>query len=239
MLPGAHGPSEPPEITASSDSESSNVSEDEEDEPTGDGVCTCVSAHADPLVRSGRVTLPDPEKIEVPFGTLGLGYTVVEDVKPLLSGVHLTPVQHPGAGREGQVIRKDLLFEQHAAVKQEGGRAAASTLLQEQQSQPQYMVIGSDVDENRLPHAAGPGAAVEAAAISNRHFARKPNKYGGLTGVVQEHARPAIMHCAEVVSKFLKDAGRVSKGFQEFPPGYEANSQDAATSLHVKTTLLR
>lgn len=179
------------------------------------------------------------ESMPVMFGTLAKGYASVETLLPCPPHVHLTRAEHPGAGRESQVARKGVALEQYNEVKQVDGIYAGSALLAAQESNPQYMVIGSCVLEADLPHVAGSGAAVEYAAIVNRHFAQKINQFGGQTGVVQEHALPAINGACAAVTEVLKDAGRVAQEFQEFPEGYELDPQDAVrATVHKRTTLL-
>jgi len=182
---------------------------------------------------------PDLDAIPVPFGTLGQGYAAVAEVKALPAHVHLTPADHPGAGRERQVAQQAHELAQYNAVKETSSLIGASELLHERTTNPQFMVIGSKVAEKELPYVAGSGPDIEEAAIANRHFALKANKYGGLTGVVQEHARPAILGACERVLKLLIDAGRCAHEFQPFPEGYDVNPRDASDSLHKKTTLLR
>jgi hypothetical protein len=181
----------------------------------------------------------DRDTVPVPFGTLGQGYASVEDVKPLPAHVKLKPADHPGAGRERQVVEQAVNLEQYNTVKDDAGLAAGSTLLHQRASHPQFMAIGSYVHEEELPYVAGTGKDIEKAAIANRHFAEKVNEFGGLTGVVQDAALPAINGVTDNVLKLLKDAGRVAKEFQEFPDGYDVNSKDAADSLYKKSTLLK
>jgi len=129
-------------------------------------------------------------------------------------------------------------LEVYNALKDTSDRAAGSAWLGEQNTQPQFMVVGSHVTESELPHVAGEGASVQRAAILNRHFAVKPNSVGGVTGVVQENALKGITGACEQVLKLLKKAGRCAHEFQEFPEGFDAQPSDAAASLHKRSTLL-
>lgn len=174
----------------------------------------------------------------IPFGTLGQGYCTVENINPPPSFVSLKKAQHPGAGRESQTIRYDVDLEVYNNVKAVDGLIAASELLAQRQSNPQYMTIGSSVHEESLPSVAGGGEETQRAAIGNRHFKEVANEYGGVTGVVQECARPAIEAVVDEVVKLFKETGRAAQEFQEFPPDYDVGSKDAAESLHKKTTLL-
>ena len=158
---------------------------------------------------------PVPETVPVPFGTLGRGYATVADVKLPPAHLHVTRADHPGAGRERQVIQAAVELECYNAVKDDGGLAAGSALLEEKQTQPQFMVIGSSVTEEELPYVAGSGPDIEKAAQMNRHFAETINEFGGLTGVVQDNAIPAIKGAALKVLGVLQAAGRCAKEFQE------------------------
>lgn len=185
---------------------------------------------------------PEPaflDAMPVPFGTLGQGYASVAEVKSLPAYVHLTPADHPGAGKERQVAQQACELEQYNAVKDTSSLIGASLLLHERATNPQFMVIGSKVAERELPYVAGSGPDIERAAIANRHFAIKANKYGGITGVVQEHARPAILGACERVLKLIQAAGRCANELQSFPEGYDVNPRDASDSLHKKSTLLK
>jgi len=181
---------------------------------------------------------PQPEVVPVPFGALGRGYASVAEVKSLPAHVHLKRTDHPGAGRERQIVQQSVELECYNAVKDDGGLDAGSLLLHEKTTNPQFMVIGSRVAEEELPYVAGSGPDIEEAAIANRHFAEKRNEFGGLTGVVQESAIPAIDGACASVLKLLLSAGRVAKEFQDYPEDYDVNSKDAADSLHKKSTLL-
>lgn len=174
----------------------------------------------------------------VPFGTLGRGYDTVDVVQPLPAHVTLTPAEHPGPGRERQVVQSAIELATYNALKKDGGLQAGSRHLEGQRTQPQFMVIGSSVTEAALPHVAGSGPEIERAAIANRHFAVTRNKHGGITGVVQEQALPAINQACDSVMKVLKKAGRVAKEFQVFPSDFEPGPSDAAATLHTRTTLL-
>lgn len=174
----------------------------------------------------------------VPFGTLGRGYDTVDVVQPLPEHVTLTPAEHPGPGRERQVVQSAVELATYNALKKDGGLQAGSRHLEEQRTNPQFMTIGSCVTEAALPHVAGSGPEIERAAIANRHFAVTRNKHGGITGVVQEQALPAIEQACDSVLKVLRKAGRVAKEFQVFPPGYDPGPSDAAAALHTRTTLL-
>jgi len=189
-------------------------------------------------IGAGADAAPVDETAPVPFGTLGLGYAAVGAIRPLPDHVHLTPAHHPGAGREQQVVRQAVSLECYDALKKDGGLSAGSAMLQEKETHPQFMTIGSRVVERELPHVAGVGPEIERAAIANRHFAEKVNEYGGLTGVVQESALPAIAGAADSVLQLLLKAGRCAREFQQFPEGYDAHAKDASDSLHKKSTLL-
>lgn len=188
-------------------------------------------------IEAKRAAENDGEML-IPFGTLGQGYNKVGVVADLPSFVHLKPAQHPGAGRESQTIRGDVDLEVYNDVKSDAGLLGGSALLAQRPGKPQFMCIGSSVTEKKLPHVAGGGEATQKAAICNRHFKESTNDYGGVTGVVQEHARPSIEAVVDAIVRVLKDAGRTAQEFQQFPLDYDANAKDAAESLHKKTTLL-
>jgi len=186
--------------------------------------------------------MPEPEPCDtagdidqeyLPFGTVLGGYNTVDPVKDLPDDVHLTEVETVGK-RQCAAHMRELDSETYNAVKSQGHILAGSALLKGRKAKPQICTIGPAVTTDRLPHVAGTGRDVERAAISNRHFAKLNNRYGGLTGKVQEHVVEGITFVVDQVIGMLMDAGRSGQDTVEYPPDFDAEAKDVLKAEHGK-----
>lgn len=207
----------------------------------GDAACAAEVVPATLNLMPASVSVPDPPAAPASFGLPPglplLGYSTVPLMLPAPPGVELVP--RGDTHNTPALLRRAEGHEVYDACVAEGGRIAGAEYLHGEGIRAQAIVSGLGMTDSDIPHIAGKTAAVEKAAVHNRHFAEKPTVGGGQIGIVQQCVRGPIDDVVTEVIKLLKAAGRVGKEFEPLAKGHEPTPAEAEAREHKRSTLLR